>query len=151
MNQPLNVQLKIDKTTAQTDVTINTNDAEIGANLLNYIQQFEATSNKVGIKTEEGVYLLTKSDIIFSEIFDKQLTIVTKEATYETRMTLKSLQQVLTDQQFVQVSKSSLVNIDYITKVAPSFSGNLYATLTNHQKVIISRRYVKNLMQSLGI
>lgn len=151
MNQPLNVQLKIDKTTAQTDVTINTNDAEIGANLLNYIQQFEATSNKVGIKTEEGVYLLTKSDIIFAEIFDKQLTIVTKEATYETRMTLKSLQQVLTDQQFVQVSKSSLVNIDYITKVAPSFSGNLYATFTNHQKVIISRRYVKNLMQSLGI
>lgn len=151
MKQLLNVHLNLDTKATTTDVTINTHDSELGTDLLKYIQQYEAPHSKIGVKTEQGVHLVLKTDIIFAEIFEKQLTIVTTEHTYTTRMTLQRLQQVLADRQFVQISKSSLVNIDYITKVAPSFSGNLYATLTNQQKVTISRRYVKNLMQSLGI
>ncbi|UXR78445.1 MULTISPECIES: LytTR family DNA-binding domain-containing protein [unclassified Staphylococcus] len=151
MKELLKVHLKLDTKATATDVTINTNDSTLGTDLLKYIEQYEVPRSKIGVKTEQGVHLVSKSDIIFAEIFEKQLTIVTTAHTYTTRMTLQRLQQSLTDRQFVQISKSSLVNIDYITKVAPSFSGNLYATLTNQQKVTISRRYVKNLMNILGI
>lgn len=153
MKAQLNVHLKMDTSATETDVTINTYDQEFGVNLLKYIQQYETTSpsSKIGIKTSQGVYLIAKSDIIFAEIFDKQLTIVTTEAAYTTRMTLHRLQETLPNRQFIQISKSSIVNIEHITKVAPSFSGNLYATLSNQQKVTISRRYVKNLTQILGI
>ncbi|MCS4485869.1 LytTR family DNA-binding domain-containing protein [Staphylococcus americanisciuri] len=151
MKEQINVHLKFDASTVGTDVTISTYDQDLGVDLLKYIQQYEAPSNKLGVKTSQGVYLITKTEIIFAEIFDKQLTIVTTEATYTTRMTLYNLQQALPEYQFVQISKSSIVNIEHITKVAPSFSGNLYATLSNHQQVTISRRYVKKLTQSLGI
>ncbi|MGK9045520.1 LytTR family DNA-binding domain-containing protein [Mammaliicoccus vitulinus] len=151
MKDKFNVHLQIDSSTTITDVTINTYEQEIGNNLLKYIQQYETPNGKIGIKTSQGVYLINKTDMIFAEVFDKQLTIATTEETYTTRMSLNALQQSLPENKFVQISKSSIVNIEYITKVSPSFSGNLYATLINHQKVTISRRYVKNLTQILGI
>ena len=151
MKEQLNVHLNVDTAMTKTDVTVNTFDQEVGLNLVKHIQQYEIPRNKIGIKTADGVYLIAQSHIIFAEIFDKDLTIVTTDNTYQTRMTLRRLQEVLPDHQFIQISKSSIVNIEYITKVAPSFSGNLYATLSNHKKVTISRRYVKNLTQSLGI
>lgn len=151
MKDKFNVHLQIDASTTITDVTINTYEQEIGNNLLKYIQQYETPNGKIGIKTSQGVYLITKTDIIFAEVFDKQLTIATTEETYTTRMSLNALQQSLPENKFVQITKSSIVNIEHITKVSPSFSGNLYATLINNQKVTISRRYVKNLTQILGI
>lgn len=151
MKDNFNIHLQIDESTSTTDVTINTYDKEIGENLLRHIQQFETPNNKIGIKTSNGIYLITKSDIIFAEIFDKELTIITKEETFTTRMSLNALQQELTHKRFVQISKSSIVNVEYITRVSPSFSGNFFATLKNGKKITISRRYVKNLNKILGI
>lgn len=151
MTKPFNVHLQIDTNTTSTDVTIRTYEQDIGNHLLDYIQKYRTHTDKIGIKTEQGVHLINQSDIIFVEIFDKQLTLLTKNEQFTTRMSLTSLQQNLSHHQFVQISKSSIVNVDFITRVSPSFSGNLIATLINNQKVSISRRYVKNLMNVLGI
>ena len=151
MKDQFNVHLQIDSTKTLTDVTISTYEQEIGNNLLNYIQQYESPSDKIGIKTSQGLSLVIKANIIFAEIFDKQLSITTTEETITTRMSLNALQQTLPSHKFVQISKSSIVNIEHITKVSPSFSGNLFGTLINNKKVTISRRYVKNLNKALGI
>ncbi|ARB39926.1 MULTISPECIES: LytTR family DNA-binding domain-containing protein [Mammaliicoccus] len=151
MTEPFNVQLNIDTSQTTTDISIRTFEQELGHNLLTYIQQFETSNHKIGIKTSQGTSLILKEDIIFAEVFDKQLNIITLSETLTTRMSLTALQQTLPKQKFVQISKSSIVNIEHITKVSPSFSGNLYATLSNNKKVTISRRYVKNLTEILGI
>ncbi|MGD6767181.1 MULTISPECIES: LytTR family DNA-binding domain-containing protein [Mammaliicoccus] len=151
MTNQFNVHLHIDSTSSSTDITISTYEQKIGNQLLDYIQQYQTPSDKIGIKTTQGVHLVTKSDIIFIEIYDKQLTIITKTEQFTSRMSLISIQQQLSQQHFVQISKSSIVNVDYISKVSPSFSGNLIATLINNKKVSISRRYVKNLTKILGI
>lgn len=52
---------------------------------------------------------------------------------------------------FVQVSKQSLINLDHLQMMEASFSGNMLAILTNKTKVIISRRYLKNLEEKLGL
>ena len=111
MKDKFNVHLQIDASTTITDVTINTYEQEIGNNLLKYIQQYETPNGKIGIKTSQGVYLITKTDIIFAEVFDKQLTIATTEETYTTRMSLNALQQSVPENKFVQITKSSIVNI----------------------------------------
>ena len=147
MTEPFNVQLNIDTSQTTTDISIRTFEQELGHNLLTYIQQFETSNHKIGIKTSQGTSLILKEDIIFAEVFDKQLNII----TLTTRMSLTALQQTLPKQKFVQISKSSIVNIEHINKVSPSFSGNLYATLSNNKKVTISRRYVKNLTEILDI
>ncbi|MGI1779715.1 LytTR family transcriptional regulator DNA-binding domain-containing protein [Streptococcus uberis] len=50
-----------------------------------------------------------------------------------------------------QLEWQSIININHLEMMEASFSGNMLAILTNKIKVIISRRYVKNLEKALGL
>ena len=152
MESDVRVHLKIDEVRTITEVNINTFDRKTGESLLEHINNFTFSNlDKLGIKTSEGIFMISKSDIMFAEIFDKEITITTTEKEFTTRMALSTLQHKLAGAFFIQISKSSIINVHFIKKVNPSFSGNLIATLTNGKKVSISRRYVKNLNKALGI
>ncbi|MDV3052847.1 LytTR family DNA-binding domain-containing protein [Staphylococcus ureilyticus] len=152
MESDVRVHLKIDEVRTITEVKINTFDRKTGESLLEHINNFTFSNlDKLGIKTSEGIFMISKSDIMFAEIFDKEITITTTEKELTTRMSLNTLQHKLAGALFIQISKSSIINVHFIKKVNPSFSGNLIATLTNGKKVSISRRYVKNLNKALGI
>ena len=90
-------------------------------------------------------------DIVSAAIYDKTLTIYTKEDEIKTSKTLSALMKELDSKTFLQVSKSEMLNIHMIKRVEPSFSGNLVARMTYGDKVIISRRYVSKLKERLGI
>lgn len=151
MESRINVRLKVDNIYTTTEVNVNTYDKQIGENLLEYINKFQVSkTDKLAIKTAKGIFFINKSDIIFAEVFEKEVTISTIEKEITTRMTLHKLHQALTPT-FIQISKSAIINVDFIKKVSPSFSGNLMATLINDKKVSISRRYVKNLKKVLDI
>uniref|UniRef100_UPI001AEC1671 LytTR family DNA-binding domain-containing protein n=1 Tax=Staphylococcus sp. GDY8P120P TaxID=2804156 RepID=UPI001AEC1671 len=143
---------KVDEVRTITEVNINTFDRKTGESLLEHINNFTFSNlDKLGIKTSEGIFMISKSDIMFAEIFYKEITITTTEKELTTRMALSTLQHKLAGAFFIKISKSSIINFHFIKKVNPSFSGNLIATLTNGKKVSISRRYVKNLNKALGI
>lgn len=152
MENNVKVSLNIDDVQTITKVNIHTFDRKIGESLLNYIHNFSFSNiNKLGIKTQDGIFMINKSDIMFAEIFDKELTITTTDQKLTTHMSLSTLQQKLGSSLIIQISKASIINVHFIQKVNPSFSGNLIATLTNEKKVSISRRYVKNLNKVLDI
>lgn len=151
MEENINIYLNINKELSHTNVTIETNDKTTGNDIYNHLEQFTIPTKKLNIKTQNGIYMIDKENIIFAEIFDKKITIQTTEETLETRLPLNTLYESLNHQTFIQISKSSIINIDYIKKIDPSFSGNFFATLKNGEKVSISRRYVKNLSKALGL
>lgn len=148
----MKVHLNIDKKKEVTEVNIQTYNEEIGEGLLKHIYQYSTTNtSKLGVKTSNGILMVEKSDVIFAEIFGKELSIITTEEEITTRQSLQALQNKLSSQNFVQVTRSSIINIQYVKKISPSFSGNFTAALTNGSKVSISRRYVRNLNKALRI
>ena len=61
------------------------------------------------------------------------------------------VQNRLNSRNFIQVSRHTVINIDHLESLSDSFSGNMTAKLTNQLKTDVSRRYVKLLMDYLGI
>ncbi|HLR54340.1 MAG TPA: LytTR family DNA-binding domain-containing protein [Pseudogracilibacillus sp.] len=152
IRENMNIHLHIDQAKEMTEININTYDRKTGEDILRHLRQYTVPSaQKLGVKTADGILMIHKTEILFAEIFGKQLSITTKEETITTRMTLSALQRTLSNPNVIQTTKSSIVNITFIKKVDPSFSGNLTATLTNGKKISISRRYVKNVNQALGL
>lgn len=148
----MEVHLNIDKEKEMTEVNIKTYNEKIGEGLLQHINQYSTPNiNKLGIKTSNGVLMIDKAEIMFAEIFGKQLAITTTEEEITTRLSLQALLSELSNQNFVQITKSSIINIQYVKKISPSFSGNFTATLKAGNKILISRRYVKNLNKALRI
>ncbi|WP_341274701.1 LytTR family DNA-binding domain-containing protein [Clostridium beijerinckii] len=85
------------------------------------------------------------------ESIDRKVFIYTKTQTYEISEKLYVLEEQLASIDFIRISKSLLLNINKIHSFYPKLSGNLEALLTNNEKVIISRRYVANLKNKLGM
>jgi len=49
----------------------------------------------------------------------------------------------------VQISKSEVMNLSYLSKMESAFSGNYYAFLTNQTRVTVSRRFIKGILSRL--
>ncbi|VDG25434.1 LytTR family DNA-binding domain-containing protein [Lactiplantibacillus mudanjiangensis] len=117
-----------------------------------YLAQFQASpTGIIPIKTPDRLVMIKVQTIVSVEIQANLLCLYTTGETVQTRDTLRHFMQRLPGTTFVQVSKHGLLNLDHLRSLEDSFSGNMTAILANQVKADVSRKYVKNLMQRLGI
>ena len=88
-------------------------------------------------------------DLFYAESVDERLFLYTASDSYEIRMKLYELEDLLKHKNFFRISKSMIVNLMKITSVRPALNGRFSAILKNGEEIIISRKYVPALKQIL--
>lgn len=106
-------------------------------------------ARKLVIKTADQLQVVALADILWVESLGNELTISLPQQQLVTRKTLKQFLVDDTAHLFVQISKSMGINIDALDRMVAAFSGNYYGYLTNGQRVTVSRRYIKNILNRL--
>lgn len=120
--------------------------------VLDYLEHYKAgPSGVLPIKSDDKLVMLKTEDIVLADINQTTLMIYSTEGIYTTTETLTRFQNRLNSRNFIQVSRHAVINIDHLESLSDSFSGNMTAKLTNQLKTDVSRRYVKSLMDYLGI
>ena len=84
-------------------------------------------------------------DLFYAESVDERLFLYTAADSYEIRMKLYELEDLLKSKCFIRVSRSMIVNLMKITSVRPALNGRFSAILKNGEEIIISRKYVPAL------
>lgn len=136
----------------ENEIKVEANKSQDLFEVLSHLEKLNVyQEDTLALKTDDEIIFLQKNEVIFAEVMQKKLSVYTKNEVFTTTKTLSSLIDALPSDMFLQVTKSSVLNIKAIKKVEPSFSGNLIANLRNNQKVSISRRYVGRLKNKLGI
>ena len=79
----------------------------------------------------------------FESCAGKTLARIGKEE-FEVRSKLYELEAGLRARGFVRISKGVIVNVNRIASVEAEFSGNYAANMKNGQRLVISRKYVKD-------
>lgn len=87
-------------------------------------------------------------DIYYLEYINRTVFLYTAEKIYEIKESLSKLEKQLPNI-FVRCSKSIIININEIKEFSSKLNGNIIAGLSNDEKVIISRRYVKDIKEAL--
>lgn len=101
---------------------------------------------------EEGsLYKIPFSDILYIEVVDKKSFIYTQQMVCQSADKLYQLEEKLVPYKFIRTSKSMLLNIKAINAISPSLSGRFEALLSNNERVAISRKYVPDLKNGLGM
>lgn len=88
-------------------------------------------------------------DIFYAESVDNRVFIYTAKESYEVRLKLYELEDMMKGRSFLRVQKSMLLNLMKVKSIKPALSGRYSAILKNGEEVVISRKYVANLKQTL--
>ena len=89
------------------------------------------------------------ADLFYAESVDNRVFLYTAAESYETRLKLYELEDMLKEKTFLRISKSMIVNLMKITCVRPALNGRFSAILKNGEEILISRKYVPALKRVL--
>lgn len=69
----------------------------------------------------------------------------------EVNQRLYELEHILSEKDFIRISKSQIVNINKIQSLRPELNRTIVATMCNKEQLSISRKYVKAIRNLLSI
>ncbi len=116
--------------------------------LKSYIELFD---EKIKAKKGEDFELVNIQDVLYFEAVDNRTFLYTADDAMEIKQRLYELEGMLSDKDFVRISKSQIVNINKIKSLKPELNRTILATMCNGERLSISRRYVQAIKNILSI
>ena len=114
------------------------------------ILESEEASDMLAVKKGSDIAFLEFSDIYMFRVEDKQVNVYTENTNYLIKKPLYQLEEGL-DQSFIRISKTTIINLKKIDRVAPSLKGMMFIELKNGLKDNISRKYLPGFKEALGL
>ena len=115
------------------------------------IRSVTAGELTINATVDEKVYRIKLSDVFYFEIVEGKSFLYCQQSVFECKQKLYEFEKLCRNSMLFRCSKSMILNADKIKYVRPSVSGRFEATLTNDEKVIISRQYVSELKRKLEV
>ncbi|MFD2729825.1 LytTR family DNA-binding domain-containing protein [Enterococcus camelliae] len=114
---------------------------------ISYLEESNYTIVAQDIDSDKFVQLKVM-DILYLEYLERQIFLYTKKRTLIMKDSLSNFSKTLPNE-FVRISKSTIVNsLDIKTFIAQK-NGNLTLETLSNEKLIVSRRYVTNVKKAL--
>ena len=115
------------------------------------IDAFGASETPItALQNEEDIIVLRPADIYMVRVEKGDTIIYGEKNTYRSRKRLYELVSQL-GKGFMQISKTTLINLSYMDHIEPGFSGTLLLKLKNGSKDYVSRTYLREFKKYLGL
>ena len=99
---------------------------------------------------EEKLIILQPEDIFMVRVEDGDTILYGAKQKFRSRKRLYEL-SIQLGKQFMQISKSTLVNLSYLDSVEPGLGGTMLLKLKNECKDYVSRKYLPDFKRYLGL
>jgi len=117
--------------------------------ILNSVKDVENKFNHLNGYLDDTVYSLSFKDILFFETNDRNVYAHTVNNAFLIRYRLYELEENLPDN-FLRISKSSILNVDEVLSLTKSITGNLVKFRNTYKQIYVSRRFLKDLKEKLN-
>ena len=104
-------------------------------------------SQRLTIKSGRRILFLRLADIEYVEAADNYMELHAGKETHLVRETMAAMETKLPSQQFLRISRSTIVNTDYIRELQPMFHGDYAVILRSGARLSLSRGYRDKLGQ----
>ena len=129
----------------QAEVEVEIRYAEMDAAVIDLMKRIERGDHYI-FGTDNGrQYKIHASDIYYAESVDKKTFIYTKEAVFRSELRLYQLIAALREYDFIQVSKSCVINMNVLESIRTIVNSRLEAALINGEKIHVSRTYLAGI------
>ena len=108
-------------------------------------------SNQIFIRDGEKCWLVKIADIYLFEVDGNYTKIFFQDEKAVINKSLNQIEEKLPEDFFFRANRNQIINVEYINKIDPWFSGNLLVHLPKEIKVEISRRQTNNFKEKLSL
>ena len=102
------------------------------------------------LQNEEDIIILQPEEIYMVRVENGETIIYGEKQKYRSRKRLYEVAQQL-GKQFMQISKTTLINLSYIDSIEPGFSGTMLMKMKNGNRDYVSRKYLPEFKRYLGL
>lgn len=146
----MQIEIKIDESSKDPKIIIVTDKMTDEINSILKRLSDEEPKMIAGFK-DDVVEVLEPWDIYRIFASSGKVFAETNRGEYVLRLRLYELEQRLSNQSFVRISNSDIINLKRVKRFDLSFSGTICVTLSNDTVTYVSRRFVAKIKQLLGI
>ena len=139
----MKVNLFVSRDIEEPYADIHTNELTDNVTKAISILESDESSDMVAVKKGSDIALLLLDE-------DKQVKVYTENSEYLIKKPLYQVEETLSTD-FVRISKTSIVNLKKIERVAPSLKGMMFIQLKNGLKDNISRKYLPDFKNALDL
>ena len=146
----MKVNLFVSRDIEEPYADIHTNELTDNVAKAMSILESDDSSDMVAVKKGSDIALLQMDEIFMFRVEDKQVKVYSENSEYLIKKPLYQVEETLSSD-FVRISKSTIVNLKKIERVAPSLKGMMFIELKNGLKDNISRKYLPEFKQALDL
>ena len=146
----MKVNLFVSRDIDEPHADIHTNELTDNVTKAISILESEESNDMLAVKKGSDITLLELQDIFMFRVEDKQVKVYTQNKEYLIKKPLYQVEEGL-NQSFVRISKTTIVNLKKIERVAPSLRGMMFIELKNGLKDNISRKYLPSFKEALDL
>lgn len=146
----MKVNLFVSRDIEEPHADIHTN--ELTDNVTNAISILESdeSNDMIAVKNGSDIAFLEFDEIFMFRVEDKQVKVFTQDREYLIKKPLYQIEEKLGGD-FVRISKTTIINLRKIERVAPSLRGMMFVELKNGLKDNISRKYLPDFKNALDL
>ena len=146
----MKVNLFVSRDIEEPHADIHTNELTDNISKAMSILESDDSNDMLAVKKGSDIALLEFGDVYMFRVENKQVKVYTENNEYLIRKPLYQVEETLGND-FVRISKTTIVNLKKIQRVAPSLKGMMFIELKNGLKDNISRKYLPDFKQALDL
>lgn len=123
---------------------------EITSEICEIVDYLKNENEVIVAADNEKTHILHKSEIVLIRVEGTATMIYCNQKRYVAKKRLCDLEKSL-GTGFIRISKSTIINMKYISYVEPYFNGTMFVMMKDGTKDYISRKYLPDLKKKLGI
>lgn len=87
------------------------------------------------------------TEIYYCETVERKIFLYTEKEVYRLALTMTELEDMTRGSDIVRISRTCLMNIEHLKGIKQIKNSHLEAELDNNEKLIVSRKYLKEIKQ----
>ncbi len=152
MSELLDIKLIIDKACEKLNIVIRCRERD--DDVEGVIAAIESYANKkipmIPAFFKDSYVMLPQGQIFRIYIANRRVMVQTSERLYDSKKTLRELENMMDGSRFVRISQSEIINLRKVKSFDFSAAGTIGVELENGERTFVARRRVRNVKEVLS-
>ena len=109
------------------------------------IKRIESLDIKFSAFADERRMHIAMSDVYYLENVDRKLFLYTRDDVFRLDNSMQEIGKITEDSDLVRISRTCIMNTSHLKEIKPLKNSRLEAMLDNGERLIVSRKYLRDI------